>query len=67
MKMIEPANQMKGGIIINDNIGSQIQGDVNFESCFCYFVKNSNFLPIFIFNTRKIFPLHQNHTGCQIG
>jgi len=42
MKMIEPTIQMKGGIIINDNIGSQIQGDVNFESCFCYFVKNSN-------------------------
>jgi hypothetical protein len=40
--MIEPANKMKGGIIINDNIGSQIQGDINFESCFCYFVRNSN-------------------------
>jgi hypothetical protein len=42
MKMIEPVNQMKGGIIINGNIRSQIQGRVDFESCFYYFIKNSN-------------------------
>lgn len=42
MKMVEPMNEMKGGIIINSNISSYIPTQlINFESCFYYFVKNS--------------------------